>query len=273
MLLLLRNSIIISCIVAAAVMIIAECCSTILWTHCSSMHHLTTIQHWRTSHHHDHFHRLMGFSSISPLSLSSLFLVLIALPLFDFLFRLYPYIYPIVIQDDNTARGVVPSTKRGLRSNDRIIAIDDEMVLGRYHSIHEITRMLDDGAVGDVVHVSILRIDRKNEDHHDMDSDSSSSGNQNNYNNVVNYHHYLNYQHPQRSNDIGARWYYQSFLSSLSTRLALLRHSHRHRYAVTESSYTLTRRYLSPISPLIQRVMPSRQGSYLGKTPCMYVCR
>lgn len=277
MLLLLRNSIIISCIVAAAVMIVAECCSTVLWTQYSSMHHLhhsphllTTIQHW-TRHHHNHYHRLMGFSSTSS-SLSSLFLLLIALPLFDFLFRLYPYICPIVIQDDDIALGVVPSTPRGLRSNDRIIAIDDEMVLGRYHSIYEITRMLDDGAVGDVVHVSILRIDRKNEDHHDMDSDSSNRGNKNNDNNVVNYHHYLNYQHPQRSDDMGDscnRLYYQSFLpslSSLSTHLTLLRHRHRHRHAVTERSYALTREYLSSISPLIQRVMPSRQGSYLGET-------
>ena len=116
MLLLLRNSIIISCIVAAAVIIVAECYSTILWTQYSTMHHLhysphllTTIQHW-TSHHHNHYHRLnMGFSSTSSLSLlsSSLFILLIALPMFDFLFRLYPYIYPIVIQDDNTAGGVV----------------------------------------------------------------------------------------------------------------------------------------------------------------------
>ena len=267
MLLLLRNSIIISCIVAAAVMIVAECCSTVLWTQYSTMHHLTTIQHW-TRHHHNQYHRVMGFSSTSSL-LSSLFLLLIAVPMFDFLFRLYPYIYPIVIKDDDdkTAGGAVASSPRGLRSNDHIIAIDDEMVLGRHHSIHEITRMLDDGAVGDVVHVSILRIDRKNEDHHhhdNIDSDSSSRDNKNNDNNVVNNHHYLNYQHPQQSDDMSAscnRWYYQSFLSSLSTRLTLL----RHRHAITERSYAVTREYLSSISPLIQQVMPSRQGSYLGE--------
>ena len=277
MLLLLRNSIIISCIVAAAVIIVAECYSTILWTQYSTMHHLhysphllTTIQHW-TSHHHNHYHRLnMGFSSTSSLSLlsSSLFILLIALPMFDFLFRLYPYIYPIVIQDDNTAGGVVSSSPRGLRSNDHIIAIDDEMVLGRHHSIYEITRMLDNGAVGDVVHVSILRIDRKNEDDDNMDSDSSSRGNKNNDNNVVNNHHYVNHHHPQRFDDMGVscnRWLYQSLLSSLSTRLTtLLRHRHRH--AVTERSYVVTREYLSSINPLIQRVMPSRQGSYLGET-------
>jgi len=176
-----------------------------------------------------------------------------------------------MIQNDNTAGGVVPSSSHGLKSNDHIIAIDDEMVLGRHHSIYEITRMLDDGAVGDVVHVSILRIDRENEDHHhhhdSMDSDSSSRNNKNNDYNVVNNHHYLNYQHPQRFDDMGVscnRWFYQSFLSSLSTRLTLLRHRHRH--AVTERSYAVTREYLSSINPLIQRVMPSRQGSYLGET-------
>jgi len=128
--------------------------------------------------------------------------------------------------------------------------------------------MLDNGAVGDVVHVSILRIDRKNEDDDNMDSDSSSRGNKNNDNNVVNNHHYVNHHHPQRFDDMGVscnRWLYQSLLSSLSTRLTtLLRHRHRH--AVTERSYVVTREYLSSINPLIQRVMPSRQGSYLGET-------
>jgi len=186
--------------------------------------------------------------------------------LLDFLMRLCPFIYPVVIHDV----GGIHAARSGLRTNDHIIAIDDEMVLGSYRSEKEIKRMLDDGEIGEMVYISILRIVNREEDDYNTNgvvdssrrSGSSSNNNKNNndVSNLPKYQHHL----------YGWDRSIQSILPSLSCQSSCLNLRHTAAEAVTERFYAVMREYV-PTSPLIQHVMPCRQGSYLGEYCPTYI--